>query len=102
MPWYGPPPPAYSSPQMPSPYHVPPTSVPYPHPQAQQQQSHASHEYGQPAYPGWRGPYYNAHAQQLDLILGLLTPSQLNILLTKVATISNNSVAVYHLSILAI
>ncbi|KAM3693464.1 hypothetical protein ACB098_08G166700 [Castanea mollissima] len=64
MPGYGPPPPAYSSPQVPSPYHVPPTSVPYPHPQAQQQQSHASHEYGQPAYPGWRGPYYNAHAQQ--------------------------------------
>ncbi|KAF3954863.1 hypothetical protein CMV_019853 [Castanea mollissima] len=39
----------------------------------------------------------------LDLILGLLTPSQLHtLLLTKVATISNNSVAVYHLSILAI
>ena len=30
----------------------------------------------------------------LDLILGLLTPSQLHTLLTKVATISNNSVAV--------
>ncbi|XP_075639083.1 vacuolar-sorting protein BRO1-like [Castanea sativa] len=39
----------------------------------------------------------------LNLILGLLTPSQLHtLLLTKVATISNNSVAVYHLSILAI
>ena len=39
----------------------------------------------------------------LDLILGLLTPSQLHtLLLTKVATTSNNSVAVYHLSILAI
>ncbi|XP_075636774.1 uncharacterized protein LOC142609013 [Castanea sativa] len=64
MPGYGPPQADYSSPQVPSPYHVPPASVPYPHPQAQQQQSHASHEYGQPAYPGWRDPYYNAHAQQ--------------------------------------
>lgn len=63
-------PPPYSSPQVPSPYHVPSASAsPYP-PHSQQQPPHsqqqppASHEYGQPAYPGWRGPYYNAHAQQ--------------------------------------
>jgi programmed cell death 6-interacting protein len=62
---YGHQPPPYNSPQPPpSPYHVPATSAaPYPPPHAQQQ-SPASHEYGQPAYPGWRGPYYNAHAQQ--------------------------------------
>ncbi|XP_062109971.1 vacuolar-sorting protein BRO1 [Humulus lupulus] len=59
---YGHPNPPYSSPQQPPPpYHVPPPSgAPYPPPQAQQQPP-ASHEYGQPAYPGWRGPYYNAH-----------------------------------------
>ncbi|KAG6650016.1 vacuolar-sorting protein BRO1-like isoform X1 [Carya illinoinensis] len=64
---YGHPPAPYSSPQPPPPLHpyqVPPASAaPYPPPQAQQQLP-ASHEYGQPAYPGWRGPYYNAHAQQ--------------------------------------
>ncbi|KAG6715188.1 hypothetical protein I3842_05G238500 [Carya illinoinensis] len=64
MPGYANPPP-YSSPQPPlPPYQVPAASAgPYPPPQAQQQLP-ASHEYGQPAYPGWRGPYYNAHAQQ--------------------------------------
>ncbi|XP_077226675.1 vacuolar-sorting protein BRO1-like [Tasmannia lanceolata] len=43
--------PAYSSSQQP-PYHAPPPQQP------------GSHEYGQPAYPGWRGPYYNAPTQQ--------------------------------------
>ncbi|KAF4355073.1 hypothetical protein G4B88_004285 [Cannabis sativa] len=59
---YAHPNPPYSSPQQPPPpYHVPPSSgTPYPPPQIQQQPP-ASHEYGQPAYPGWRGPYYNAH-----------------------------------------
>lgn len=62
MPGYAPPPPHGSS-QAP-PYHMQPAaSGPYP-PQQVQQQPPASHEYGQPAYPGWRGPYYNAHAQQ--------------------------------------
>lgn len=69
---YGHPAPPYSSPpysapqQLPHqpPYHVPPPSgAPYPPPQVQQQPP-PGHEYGQPAYPGWRGPYYNAHAQQ--------------------------------------
>ncbi|KAL6193319.1 PREDICTED: ALG-2 interacting protein X [Fragaria vesca subsp. vesca] len=69
-------PPPYSTQQMPPPYHAPPQAgspypphqagSPYPPPQAgspyppPQQQPPASHEYGQPAYPGWRGPYYNA------------------------------------------
>ncbi|TMW90338.1 hypothetical protein EJD97_015881 [Solanum chilense] len=61
--------PPYSSPQLP--YHFPgqgqgqgqPYSHPQPHPQYQQQPP-PSHEYGQPAYPGWRGPYYNAPPQQ--------------------------------------
>uniref|UniRef100_A0A2P2IV00 Hydroxyproline-rich glycoprotein n=1 Tax=Rhizophora mucronata TaxID=61149 RepID=A0A2P2IV00_RHIMU len=44
------------------PYQAPPgVGVPYPAPQVQQQPP-TSREYGQPAYPGWRGPYYNAHA----------------------------------------
>ncbi|MCI61952.1 ALG-2 interacting protein X, partial [Trifolium medium] len=47
---------------------IPPTSAsPYPPPQVhQQQQPPPNHDYGQPAYPGWRGPYYNAqsHPQQ--------------------------------------
>ncbi|XP_049392811.1 vacuolar-sorting protein BRO1-like [Solanum stenotomum] len=61
--------PPYSSPQ--PPYHFPgqgqvqgqPYSHPQPYPQHQQQPP-PSHEYGQPAYPGWRGPYYNAPPQQ--------------------------------------
>ncbi|KAL5553360.1 hypothetical protein UlMin_040761 [Ulmus minor] len=61
---YAHPPPPYSSPQQPPPYHMrPPSGSPYP-PQQTQQQPPASHEYGQPAYPGWRGQYYNSHAQQ--------------------------------------
>ncbi|XWS63515.1 hypothetical protein CRYUN_Cryun06bG0104700 [Craigia yunnanensis] len=64
MPGYGHPPPPYSAPQQPSPYHVPPpTAAPYPPPQVQQQ-APVSHGYGQPAYPGWHGPYYNAPVQQ--------------------------------------
>ncbi|CAO2825563.1 unnamed protein product [Amaranthus hypochondriacus] len=66
-PGYAPP---YGSSQGPSqqphppPYHAPPSSgSPY---QSQQphQQPPSNYEYGQPAYPGWRGPYYNAHSQQ--------------------------------------
>ncbi|PSS19317.1 ALG-2 interacting protein like [Actinidia chinensis var. chinensis] len=65
MPGYGHPPQApYATQQQPSPpYHLPATGPPCPPPQ-QQQQPAVSHEYGQPAYPGWRGPYYNAPAQQ--------------------------------------
>lgn len=50
--------------QPPPPYHVPGQGgSPYP-PHPGQQPPAANHEYGQPAYPGWRGPYYNAHGQQ--------------------------------------
>ncbi|CAL4942589.1 unnamed protein product [Urochloa decumbens] len=57
--------PAYSQPYPPS-YGAPPQQPPYgtPHPGQYQQPPHQpplSHDYGQPAYPGWRGPYYNAH-----------------------------------------
>ncbi|KAK0574839.1 hypothetical protein LWI29_029954 [Acer saccharum] len=57
-------PPPYGAPQQSHPYHAAPApAAPYP-PQQAQQQPPASHDYGQPAYPGWRGPYYNAHGQQ--------------------------------------
>nr|XP_018625139.1 vacuolar-sorting protein BRO1-like isoform X3 [Nicotiana tomentosiformis] len=63
MPGYSQTPP-YGSPQPPAPpYNFPGQGQPYPHPQHQQQPPQ-SHEYGQPAYPGWRGPYYNAPPQQ--------------------------------------
>ncbi|KAJ8447630.1 hypothetical protein Cgig2_031684 [Carnegiea gigantea] len=65
MPGYGHPHP-YGSSQQPhmAPYHAPSSAgPPYP-PQQAGQQAPGSHEYGQPAYPGWRGPYYNAHSQQ--------------------------------------
>ncbi|KAL3830833.1 hypothetical protein ACJIZ3_019635 [Penstemon smallii] len=69
MPTYTQTPPPYGAPQGPQqpqqpqpPYHVPVSNYPYPPPQ--QQQPAPSHEYGQPAYPGWRGPYYNAPPQQ--------------------------------------
>ncbi|CAL4934144.1 unnamed protein product [Urochloa decumbens] len=57
--------PAYSQPYPPS-YGAPPQQPPYgtPHPGQYQQPPHQpplSHDYGQPAYPGWRRPYYNAH-----------------------------------------
>ncbi|KAK7390918.1 hypothetical protein VNO78_19112 [Psophocarpus tetragonolobus] len=58
--------PPYGAPahhQPPPPYHIPPSTTPYPPPQVHQQPP-ANHEYGQPAYPGWRGPYYNSQAQQ--------------------------------------
>ncbi|XP_042502178.1 vacuolar-sorting protein BRO1-like isoform X2 [Macadamia integrifolia] len=58
---YGHPHMPYSSPQQqlpPSHYNVPAASSPYPS-QPQQQPV----DYGQPAYPGWRGPYYNTHSQ---------------------------------------
>ncbi|KAJ6988136.1 hypothetical protein D5086_016533 [Populus alba] len=62
MPAYAHHPSAYTAPQQPPPYHIPPApGAPYPPPQVQQP---TSQEYGQPAYPGWRGPYYNAHGQQ--------------------------------------
>ncbi|XP_027096841.1 vacuolar-sorting protein BRO1 isoform X1 [Coffea arabica] len=48
--------------QVPPPYHVPASGSPYPPPQHQQQPP-VTLEYGQPAYPGWRGPYYNAAPQ---------------------------------------
>ncbi|KAJ4974517.1 hypothetical protein NE237_007691 [Protea cynaroides] len=61
---YGHTPLPYSSPQQQPPpgplppYQVPAAGSPYP-PQPQQQPV----EYGQPAYPGWRGPYNNAYSQ---------------------------------------
>ncbi|CAI9096083.1 OLC1v1032154C1 [Oldenlandia corymbosa var. corymbosa] len=67
MPGYAQTPSPYVSPpqQVPPPYHVPASGPPYPPPhQHQQQQPPVSHEYGQPAYPGWRGPYYNSPSQQ--------------------------------------
>ncbi|XP_039035402.1 vacuolar-sorting protein BRO1-like [Hibiscus syriacus] len=70
---YSHPPPPYTAPQQPPPYHVhsstaapypPPSSTaPYPPPHALLRPP-VGHEYGQPAYPGWRGPYYNAPAEQ--------------------------------------
>ncbi|XP_062205317.1 vacuolar-sorting protein BRO1-like [Phragmites australis] len=60
--------PAYSQPYPPS-YGAPPQQPQYgaPHPGQYQQPPHqppSGHDYGQPAYPGWRGPYYNAHQPQ--------------------------------------
>ncbi|XP_059655432.1 vacuolar-sorting protein BRO1 [Cornus florida] len=64
MPGYAHPPPTYGSSQPPPPpYHVPATGPLYAPPQHQQQPA-VGHEYGQPAYPGWRGPYYNTQPQQ--------------------------------------
>uniref|UniRef100_A0A5B7AL84 Putative ALG-2 interacting protein X-like n=1 Tax=Davidia involucrata TaxID=16924 RepID=A0A5B7AL84_DAVIN len=64
MPGYAHPSPPYGSSQQPPPYHVSAAgSPPYPPPPNHQQPA-VSHEYGQPAYPGGRGPYYNAHTQQ--------------------------------------
>ncbi|KAI5401299.1 vacuolar-sorting protein BRO1 [Lathyrus oleraceus] len=63
VPSYGHPPPPYGSShhQPPPPYQIPPSSAsPYPPPQVHQQPP-PNHDYGQPAYPGWRGQYYNAH-----------------------------------------
>ncbi|WOH07656.1 hypothetical protein DCAR_0727089 [Daucus carota subsp. sativus] len=62
-PGYGQPPPPYGSQQQQPPYHLPAARPPYTSPQNQQQPG-VPHEYGQPAYPGWQGPYYNAPGQQ--------------------------------------
>ena len=63
MPGYAHPPPPYTTPQQPPPYHMRPAPG-APYPPRQVQQPPTNQEYGQPAYPGWRGPYYNAHGQQ--------------------------------------
>ncbi|KAI5677271.1 hypothetical protein M9H77_08221 [Catharanthus roseus] len=64
MPGYAQTPPPYAPPhQQPPPYHVPVSNPPYPPPQHQPHPPVAP-EYGQPAYPGWRGPYYGAPSQQ--------------------------------------
>nr|CAB3499273.1 unnamed protein product [Digitaria exilis] len=60
--------PSYSQPYPPS-YGAPAQQPPYgaPHPSQYQQppnQPPPGHDYGQPAYPGWRGPYYNAQQPQ--------------------------------------
>ncbi|XP_073152056.1 vacuolar-sorting protein BRO1-like [Henckelia pumila] len=48
----------YGTPQQQHPsYHATVSSSPYPPPQ--HQPPPVNHEYGQPAYPGWQGPYYN-------------------------------------------
>ncbi|GAB4840360.1 bck1-like resistance to osmotic shock [Ancistrocladus abbreviatus] len=57
MPGYGPP--SGSSQQLPTNYHQTPTPAVAPYQHHQPQQQPPNHEYGQPAYPGWRGPYYN-------------------------------------------
>lgn len=62
-PGYNQPPSPYGSQQQQPPYHLPTARPPYTSPQNQQQPG-ATHEYGQPAYPGWQGPYYNAPGQQ--------------------------------------
>ncbi|CAN1138160.1 Vacuolar-sorting protein BRO1 [Linum perenne] len=70
MPGYAHAPPPYntSQPQPPPPYHIHPApGAPYPPPPGQ--------DYGQPAYPGWRGPYYNnAHPQQQQQQGGMPRP----------------------------
>ncbi|WVZ59474.1 hypothetical protein U9M48_009608 [Paspalum notatum var. saurae] len=60
--------PAYSQPYSQS-YGAPQQHPPYgaPHPGQYQPPPHqppAGHDYGQPAYPGWRGPYYNGQQPQ--------------------------------------
>ncbi|KAK9051042.1 hypothetical protein SSX86_027667 [Deinandra increscens subsp. villosa] len=55
--------PPYSIPQPPPPYRVYPPS-PYPPQHGQQPPPTGGYEYGQPAYPGWQGLYYNAPGQQ--------------------------------------
>ncbi|XP_042399232.1 vacuolar-sorting protein BRO1-like [Zingiber officinale] len=55
-PGYSHPYPAYATPQ-PPPYYA--SGSKYQHPQQV-----PSHEYRQPAYPGWHGPYHNAYQQQ--------------------------------------
>ncbi|XP_047340914.1 vacuolar-sorting protein BRO1-like [Impatiens glandulifera] len=65
---YGAAPPHHQQQPPPPPYHLPSGGPPYPPPPQQQQQQPAvsnHHEYGQPAYPGWRGPYYNNNSNVL-------------------------------------
>ncbi|KAK1416088.1 hypothetical protein QVD17_31876 [Tagetes erecta] len=63
-PYYQQPPSGYV--QQPPPYsmHPPSGGSPYPPQQPGQQPGPAGHEYGQPAYPGWQGSYYNPQGQQ--------------------------------------
>ncbi|KAK7343453.1 hypothetical protein VNO77_12207 [Canavalia gladiata] len=63
-PYVHPPAPYGPARHQPPPYHIPPSSAAPYHPPQVHQQPPANHEYGQPAYPGWRGPYYNSQAQQ--------------------------------------
>lgn len=59
------PPPTPPQQQQLHPYHAAPMGVgPYQVAQPQPQPQPARGDYGQPAYPGWRGPYYNAAPQQ--------------------------------------
>ncbi|KAL6969911.1 bck1-like resistance to osmotic shock [Sarracenia purpurea var. burkii] len=66
MPGYTHPPPPYTTaqPSPPPPYQAAAAGSGLPYPPQPQQPPAANQDYGQPAYPGWRGPYYNAHAQQ--------------------------------------
>nr|XP_043623772.1 vacuolar-sorting protein BRO1-like [Erigeron canadensis] len=52
--------PSYSLPQQPPP---PYGGSPYPPQQGQQPPPAGGYQYGQPAYPGWQGSYYNAQGQ---------------------------------------
>ncbi|KAK4376377.1 hypothetical protein RND71_002673 [Anisodus tanguticus] len=99
MPGYTQNPPPYGTPQqLTPPYNLQAFGPPYPPPQHQQQPP-PSHEYGQPAYSGWSGPYYNAPLRNLHLCsnqvlcLDLLIPSLLHIILLpiRVAITGNDS-----------
>lgn len=57
-------PPPYAPSQQAPPYHVPVSSPPFPPPPQHQPHPPVTPEYGQPAYPGWRGPYYGAPPPQ--------------------------------------
>ncbi|CAM0956649.1 unnamed protein product [Alopecurus aequalis] len=61
--------PTYGAPSQQPPYGAPPQQPPYGAAQPGQYQQHPhqpppGHDYGQPAYPGWRGPYYNGQQPQ--------------------------------------
>lgn len=56
--------PSYAPPQQAPPYHAPVSSPPYPPPPQHQPHPPMTPDYGQPAYPGWRGPYYGAPPPQ--------------------------------------
>ncbi|GJV77421.1 vacuolar-sorting protein BRO1-like protein [Tanacetum coccineum] len=59
--------------QPPQPYHG---GSPYPPQQGQQPPPAGGYEYGQPAYPGWQGSYYNAQGQQPALCQSFVFGSQ--------------------------